>query len=549
MPKNKIPNHIRKLCYERDNYKCQITGCDASKINGDILNLHHILPEQFGGKETPDNLITLCDIHHKQKHIEFSAFYPDSKGVLYKMNHFIKTVHSNIRKVFGIHDGYNLIPYLSFLTGSSQFNPGQIKTILTALAGEDILFVSPTGSGKSVCYQLPGLLGETPTLIISPLKSLMKDQVESIWAKKIPATYINSDLGELEKERRYDFIRENLYKFIFVAPERFFSKDHKTKYLYRQYSHLVIDEAHEIEMWGMAFRPSYKHIGTLHKNLKQPPIIALTATASKDTQNKILESLGIPNAKVIVTGFYRDNIDIHIHQSGVLNDENIPSMSKYDYIKNIIKNHPQDKILIFTPTLKKGKELLDALIESKIETNFYHSKLSSQYKMRIQDRYTGKVKPELNILISTSAFGMGIDIPNIRHVIHLSPALSITDYVQQIGRAGRDGNRSYAHLLYHTKDDDLLKFMATLPLQSIGFKEKHGYTDEDMIKVKAKLEGQVADMLDFIKNSEMQSWEYILDYFGEKPPSFWDKNGKGILDIFIITVLTICIILFIQYIT
>jgi ATP-dependent DNA helicase RecQ len=546
MAKRKIPNNLRKLCYERDNYRCQSSsGCEASLLNGDTLNLHHILPEQFGGQETPDNLITLCDIHHKQMHIEFSAFYPDSKGVLYKMNRFIKKVHSNIRSIFGIDDGYNLLPYLSFLTNSSQFNSGQIKTIRTALSGEDILFVSPTGSGKSVCYQLPGLIGTYPSLVISPLKSLMKDQVESIWSKKIPATYINSDIGSTEKEKRYAFIKENLYKFIFVAPERFFSKDPKTIDLYQKYSHLVIDEAHEIEMWGMAFRPAYKHIGALHKKLNKPPIIALTATASKYTQTKILESLNIPNAKVIVTGFYRDNIDIQRHQSGVLDEKGYPSISKYEYIKDIIKTYPKDKILIFTPTLKTGNDLLNYLKSSKIETDFYHSQLKGQDKMTIQDRYTGKSKPELNVLISTSAFGMGIDIPNIRHIIHFSPALSITDYVQQIGRAGRDGKQSFAHLLYHENDDKLLNFMVTLPLKSPGFKEKHGYNDADVLKVDHKLKEQLADMLKFTKEPTKESWKYILDHFGEKPPSFWDRYGKLFIDTMLIFIIILLFILMI----
>jgi len=529
MGKRIVPATVRRICYERDEYTCQWDGCDLSRTKGDRVNLHHILPEQFGGKETPDNLITYCDIHHKNKHIEFHSFYPDSQGILYKMNALTKKVLSKIRKELGVDDGYDLRPYLYFLTKNNTFRTGQLKTIRAALAGKDVLFVSPTGSGKSVCYQMPGFLAFNPTLVVSPLKALMKDQVESIWSKKIPTTYVNSDINGEERKKRYEFIRKKLYKFIFVAPERFESRDPKTAFLYNKYSYLVIDEAHEIEMWGMAFRPSYRKLGTLRERLGNPPIIAMTATASKETQDKILESLNIQNAEVVVTGFYRSNIKILIHESG----EDKYTTNKLDYVNNVIKLSQGQKILIFVPTIKSAEELLDSLRKSGTESELYHSKLDKKAKMKIQNKFNGSQKPELNVLISTSAFGMGINISNIRHVIHLSPALSITDYTQQIGRAGRDGLQSYAHLLYGPKDKGLLEFMAELPLNNPNFKDIHQYDDNDLERVRAMLKQQVNDMYEFIKQPEGKEWQYILDYFGEVPPSFWEQNGKIIIDIFI----------------
>jgi len=529
MGKRIIPATVRRICYERDEYTCQWDGCDLSRTKGDRVNLHHILPEQFGGKETPDNLITYCDIHHKNKHIEFHSFYPDSQGILYKMNALTKKVLSKIRKELGVDDGYDLRPYLYFLTKNNTFRTGQLKTIRAALAGKDVLFVSPTGSGKSVCYQMPGFLAFNPTLVVSPLKALMKDQVESIWSKKIPTTYVNSDINGEERKKRYEFIRKKLYKFIFVAPERFESRDPKTAFLYNKYSYLVIDEAHEIEMWGMAFRPSYRKLGTLRERLGNPPIIAMTATASKETQDKILESLNIQNAEVVVTGFYRSNIKILIHESG----EDKYTTNKLDYVNNVIKLSQGQKILIFVPTIKSAEELLDSLRKSGTESELYHSKLDKKAKMKIQNKFNGSQKPELNVLISTSAFGMGINISNIRHVIHLSPALSITDYTQQIGRAGRDGLQSYAHLLYGPKDKGLLEFMAELPLNNPNFKDIHQYDDNDLERVRAMLKQQVNDMYEFIMQPEGKEWQYILDYFGEVPPSFWEQNGKIIIDIFI----------------
>ncbi|MBP9667701.1 RecQ family ATP-dependent DNA helicase [Candidatus Saccharibacteria bacterium] len=542
MTKRPIPSDVRKVCYERDNETCQWDGCELSRHNGDRINLHHVLPEQFGGKEVPDNLITLCDIHHKNMHIEFHAFYPDSHGILLKMNRLTKGALSRIRRLLGVDDGFDLTPYLYFLTKQKTFRPGQLKTIRAALAGESVLFVTPTGSGKSVCYQLPGLLADQSTLVVSPLKALMKDQVESIWSKKIPTTYINSDLATEEKKKRYGFIREKLYKFIFVAPERFGSKDPQTAYLYNDYAHLVVDEAHSIEMWGMAFRPSYRKLGQLRERLGNPPVIALTATASKESQAHILESLNISEARVIVTGFERKNIEILVHKVGELDENGYPKVGKHEYVKRVLAANPDQKILIFTPTIKAGEDLLEDLRKNNLEVELYHSKLESKQKMQIQNRFTGTEKPENNILISTSAFGMGIDIPNIRHVIHLSPSLSVTDYTQQIGRAGRDGFQSYAHLLYSPMDDGLLEFMAQLPMRTKNFKELHGYQDEDLVRVKAKLNQQVIEMLELIDQPRGTEWSYILDYFGEVPPSFWERNGKNITNVLLIGILVLLMI-------
>ena len=520
MAKRQIPPEIRKLCYERDHGACQWPGCNLNQQNGGVMNLHHIHPEQFGGQEDPGNLITLCDIHHKRVHSEFSAFYPDSQSVLQRMNAYIRKLLSGMRSVIKVDDGLDLKFHLKLLTGREEFRPGQLEVIRAARKGRDVLFVTPTGSGKSVCYQIPGLLADKPSLVISPLKALMKDQVESIWDKKIPATYINGDLSAAEKENRYRFIDKDLYKFIFVAPERFESKEPQTASLYRDYSYFVVDEAHEIEMWGMAFRPSYRNLGDLRQKLKRPPIIALTATASKSTQQHILKSLGAQDAKVVVTGFHRPNIEIKIIK-GFRQFED-----KYSYILRLLQADSQGKTLIFVQTVKHGRELLAYLRNEGIEVAFFHSKLDSKDKMRLQNTYTGIEKPELQTLISTSAFGMGIDIPNIRRIIHLTPALSLTDYVQQTGRAGRDGSQSQAYLLYHPQDAGLLKFMAEKQLQTPDFKRKNSYSDDDLIQVKRKLLIQVDEMLELTNQPFGMEWRYILDYFGEAQFSSWQRAAR-----------------------
>ena len=545
MTKRQIPPQIRQFCYKRDQNACQEPGCKLTRDNGGVMNLHHIRPEQFGGQETPSNLITLCDIHHKNMHSEFSAFYPDSKGVLKRMNHYMSNLLTKIRNLAKIDDGSDLKFYLRLLTGQDNFRLGQLEAIRATSQGRDVLFVTPTGSGKSVCYQIPTLLSSKPALVISPLKTLMKDQTESICKKKIPATYINSDLSTGEIKNRYDFIKNDLYKFIFVAPERFQSKDPNTNSLYTDYSYFIVDEAHEIEMWGMAFRPSYKLLGELRTKLNRPPIIALTATASKSTQEHILKSLKAQNPKIIVTGFYKDNIEIKKEPFNKWPD-------KFKYVERVIAENPSEKILIFTPTVSRGEELLKHLQKQKIEVKFFHSKLDNKNKMHLQNMFTGVEKPELQVLISTSAFGMGIDIPNIRHIIHLTPALSLTDYVQQIGRAGRDNQQSYAHLLY-MHDDKLLRFMLKKQLQQPDFKTKHDYSDYDMIEVEKKLMSQLDDMFELIRRYPGSEWQYIQDYFGETQFSQWQNYGKTIINIgftiFIGLIILVLIILLLGIIT
>lgn len=546
--KRKIPAEVKRQIYERDHGTCQAPSCELSRDNGGVMNIHHIRPEQFGGTEDPNNLILLCDIHHKEMHVEFSAYYEDSKSVLVRMNRLTRLALSRIRALFAVDDGEDLTPYLEFLSGNSSFRVGQLKTIRAALAGKDVLLVTPTGSGKSVCYQLPGLLQDKPSLVISPLKSLMLDQVESIWSKKVPATYINSDLATAEKEKRFEFIKQGLYKFIFVAPERFFaSSDPGNAALYNDYSYLVVDEAHSIDAWGKAFRPSYSKLGKVRQQLGMLPTIALTASASTQTQEIITNSLNMHEPEVIVTGFYRDNIDIYKYIATEDAGQSA-SDSKLQYIADLLRLNPGQKTLIFVPTIEEGKNVQsDLASEYSVKADFYHGRLDQKAKMDIVNRFKGAAEPHSQILISTSAFGMGIDIPNIRHIVHWTPALSIEDYYQQIGRAGRDGNQSCAHLLYNKRDDGLLYYLASIATKQPGFKEKHGYTEEEVVKVRGELEKRVDQMLDLISTENGKEWNYIVNYFGETPLSFWEKHGKEIVDtglvVILITIIPVSIFL------
>jgi ATP-dependent DNA helicase RecQ len=530
---------LRKIVLERDGYHCSVPGCNETKR----LNVHHIFPVKYGGQDTPANLITLCDIHHKGYHIEFSAYYPDSVGILKRMHYYLRSSLSKIRLQFGIDDGFDLLPYLEFLTGHKKFRPGQKETIRAILNGEDVLFVAPTGIGKSICYILPGVLAPKPTIVLSPTISLMVDATKNIWRKKIPATYINSELGKAEKKKRYEFINKQLYKFISMAPEAFFkSKDTRAKNLFKpnNYSYLVVDEAHTIKTYGQSFRHSYQQIGKLKNNLGDIQTIALTATASKDTQNEILESLKIPNAKRIVTGVLRDNIKIirpYIDQP----DE---YYGRLKYLKRLIEDNSSSKILIFTLTIKKANELAEALSYDGIKALVYHSKIHKDEKLKIQSIFLNEQKGS-KVLIATSAFGMGVDVSDIRHVVHYGPPLNLTDYVQQIGRAGRDNLQSYAHLLYDEGDENLLEFMKDIKTDNL---QDYNYTESEIDELKAKDEKELKDMIEFATDEEIDLWEYIMKYFGEPRLSFWQSHGLKIFNVVLVVILLVLIALVVYFI-
>ncbi|MEX2210019.1 MAG: DEAD/DEAH box helicase [Patescibacteria group bacterium] len=598
--KREIPAEVRAEVLERDENKCRECGSKQG------LNLHHVLPEQFGGKETPDNLITVCKLHHKAKHVEFHMFYGDSRSVVAHMRRYADQVRQLSGNFFGLMGEVRLKPVLYLLTGQRTFRPSQEEVIRDVLAGRDVLFVTPTGSGKSLCFQLPGLLLDGQTMVISPLKSLMKDQVEGLLKRKVPATYINSDLGTHEKNQRIKFALEGLFRFLYVTPERFFQPRLNLKNrLIRKYKLLAVDEAHCIDLWGRNFRPSYAKLGELKKALGSPPTLALTATASKRVQKEILKSLDMPNAKRYVTGFHRPEIELYNLQIPVgfkdektgdlLRSEEKVDAAKADLIERILKapkyykpnprrrwrmikrdiapkkfalvkdalsEHREqrvsfyqtffrkykgelraavklirdkklkrgvsrltkarqkvlwqtyqivndDKVLIFVPTVTKGKELRKELEKRGIAIDFYHGKLPVHEKTQVQNRYSGLFGKQSRALISTSAFGMGIDISNIRRVVHYSVTASLEDYYQQIGRAGRDRKRSKAFLLYAPGDEELIRFMNEVSKED----KEEPLTAQQRERLVQIEEKELSAMLDYLQAPHQ--WRHILDYFGE----------------------------------
>jgi ATP-dependent DNA helicase RecQ len=495
--KTPISPNLRMEVLDRDGNKCVECG------SGVDLNVHHVLPEKFGGKTIPSNLITLCRDCHMGKHMEYQAKY---------FSQVIFTAKNLINRLIGRPLNYHIGEALQLLTNQGEFRKYQRKVIIQVLNRNDVLFISPTGSGKSICFQIPAILLDKPTLVISPLKALMKDQVEDLWKKRVPATYINGDLDEEEKQKRLELIGKGLFKLIYATPEHFFNQydDFKlnlnSPLLRIKYDLLVVDEAHCVFKWGRNFRPAYAELGKLRTAMGDPRLIALTASATVGARKAILDSLNIPQSSVYVNGFYRKEIILQVRMSQ--NKGEIAEKEKIDIILKYIFGH-DEKIIIFVPTIKTGRKVWKALVNAGIETEFFYGKRKVNDKIRIQDEYKGVINSQLKVLICTSAFGMGINIPDIRSVIHWSIPQNVEDYYQQFGRAGRDGKESRAVLFYADGDEGLIRYINNKSL----INSKRKLTEEERKIIQKIDEIELQKMLDYNKSTD--KWDYILKYFGE----------------------------------
>lgn len=524
-----LPSDKRRKILERDNFQCRECGSTEN------LEVHHIFPKQFKIDHSPQNLITLCRTCHSAKSPETQASYFSKIILLFKKQ------TDKILRLF------NAIPneryqYVLDVLKIPGFRPRQKEIIDLLIKNRNVLVVMPTGSGKSLCYWLPGLLKTNHTLVISPLKALMYDQTQKMMASRINATYVNSSLRADEKKKRLEMIKQGLFKFIAVAPERFmndynnYSLNTKDPLLSLKYSLLAVDEAHCVDKWGRKFRPAYSLLKNVREQIGKPTTVALTASASKKVQKKIIQSLGLENCIAVVTGFHRPNIQLSVINISKVRKE---SKDKYFYIKAILNRNKGKKVVIYTLTINEGNELAQKLRQDNYPIELYHSQISESEKIRIQNQFSGLYKPEIKILISTSAFGMGIDIKDIHCVIHYSMPSSIEDYYQQFGRAGRDGKPSEAILIYQHGDEKLNRFINDL---ETGKKQR---TEKEKEMTKKSEEYELMTMLAYINSAD--KWRYILDYFGEtretKDPLFF-----VLLLLIILTISILIIFLFILFV-
>jgi ATP-dependent DNA helicase RecQ len=442
---------IRKDVLARDQWRC----CDCGEaIKGRDAHVHHKLPRALGGDDTPENLISLCSGCHSLKHMNLQA----SLG-----RRFLEKMAVRVAKFFDKDnsiqiDGGRLGLALRYLN-VKKLRSGQLEPIMAALSGKSVLFVSATGSGKSLCFQLPALMQANKSIVISPLKALMSDQVSGLLARGFPATFINSDLPKFEIDTRLALIKENKCKLIYMAPERLKPSRHRAFEQGTIFSgatdYLVVDEAHCIDKWGDAFRPSYSDIGVARKTMGNPPVLAFTATAGRKTRQRILHSLNSTDAELFVEGVDRPNI-------AMLRFHSEKDIKRVELIKNLFnKMHTETggKALIFVSTVKQGNAVLNLLQQHDLKAEFFHGKLSPKNRDFLLGRFTGRLEERVDLLICTNAFGMGMDIPNVRIVFHWQHPSSPEDYLQEFGRAGRDGKQSLAVLFTKNNDVGILDFM------------------------------------------------------------------------------------------
>ncbi|WP_027964090.1 DNA helicase RecQ [Halalkalibacillus halophilus] len=370
--------------------------------------------------------------------------------------------------------------------GYSSFRHGQEEVINHILHKQNTLAIMPTGGGKSLCYQIPSLVLDGTAIVISPLISLMKDQVDALDTVGIPATYINSSLSNEEQQSRLQAMVNGEYKLVYVAPERFESGVFFRSLNRMKLSLIAFDEAHCISQWGHDFRPSYRSIvPTIQKLSNQAPYIALTATATQTVIEDIKHLLTIHNDHAVVTGFSRDNLSFNV----------VKGADKRDYVMNLIKNLTGEAGIIYAPTRKTTDQLYTFLKGKGIKAGKYHAGLSEYERKEAQSAFTND---DLQVMVATNAFGMGIDKSNVRYVIHYALPMNIESYYQEAGRAGRDGIDSECHLLFAPQDVQLQKFLI----------EQSSLEEEKKSQEYRKLQ----DMIDFCHTTSCLQ-QYILDYF------------------------------------
>ena len=381
--------------------------------------------------------------------------------------------------------------------GYTSFRPGQHEVIQTLLDGRDCLAIMPTGAGKSICFQLPALMMPGVTLVISPLISLMKDQVDSLVNQEIPATYINSQCTFEEAKARFAAIRAGRVRLVYISPERLENEFFTSFMQSLPISMFIIDEAHCVSQWGHDFRPSYCAIKDWIAALPKRPVVgAFTATATEKVKEDMMNLLGLEKERIFIGGFDRPNLYFRV----------VRTNRKLDFALSYVQQHKEESGIIYGATRKEVDRVYEELTRRGIRAGRYHAGLSDDMRRTMQDAFT---YDRLQVIVATNAFGMGIDKSNVRYVIHYQMPKNIESYYQEAGRAGRDGAPGECILLFSRQDIMIQKFLIE---QSVN--------DPQQQAVEFRL---LNAMVRYCEGNHCLR-HYILTYFGEHPS--WQRCEK-----------------------